>query len=49
MRASWQFQPQWQLQARVANLFDRGYETAYYFNQPGRTAMLTLRYTPRVL
>jgi vitamin B12 transporter len=46
LRASWQFRPQWQLQVRVANAFDRDYETAYYFNQPGRTAMLTLRYTP---
>jgi vitamin B12 transporter len=46
LRGSWQFRPRWQLQARLANAFDRDYETAYYFNQPGRTLMFTLRYTP---
>ncbi|RAP58119.1 TonB-dependent vitamin B12 receptor [Oleiagrimonas sp. MCCC 1A03011] len=46
LRASWQFRPRWQLQARLANALDRDYETVYYFNQPGRTAYLTLRYTP---
>lgn len=32
------------LQARVANLFDRQYETVSWYNQPGRAVYLTLRY-----
>ena len=32
---------------RLANAFDRHYETVYYFNQPGRSWYLTLRYSPR--
>ncbi len=46
LRGSWQFATHWQVQARVANASDRDYETVYYYNQPGRTAMLTLRYLP---
>lgn len=46
LRASWQFMPAWQLETRLANAFDRDYETAWYFVQPGRTVSLTLRYTP---
>jgi vitamin B12 transporter len=46
VRAAWQLRSRWKLQARLANLFNRSYETAYYFNQLGRTAYLTLRYTP---
>ncbi|HEY8586742.1 MAG TPA: TonB-dependent vitamin B12 receptor [Rhodanobacter sp.] len=44
LRASWRFAPGWQLEARLANLFDRHYETVWYFNQPGRSGFLTLRY-----
>lgn len=47
LRASYAFAPNWQVEARLANAFDRRYETVYYFNQPGRSAYLTLRYTPR--
>jgi vitamin B12 transporter len=46
LRASWHFAPGWQLEARLANVFDRHYETVWYFNQPGRTGFLTLRYSP---
>jgi vitamin B12 transporter len=46
LRASWHFAPDWQVEVRLANVFDRNYETVYYFNQPGRTAFLTLRYSP---
>jgi len=49
LRASYAFLPSWKVEARLANLFDRNYETAYYFNQPGRTWYLTLRYTPSSL
>jgi vitamin B12 transporter len=46
LRASWHFGPQWEIEARLANVFDRDYETVYYFNQPGRAWYLTLRYGP---
>jgi vitamin B12 transporter len=37
LRASYAFAPSWSVEARLANIFDRNYETAYCFNQPGRT------------
>jgi len=46
LRASWHFAPGWQLEARIANVFDREYETVWYYNQPGRSGFLTLRYSP---
>jgi vitamin B12 transporter len=46
LRASWHFAPAWQVEARLANMFDRDYATIWYFNQPGRSAFLTLRYSP---
>jgi vitamin B12 transporter len=46
LRASWRFASHWQVQGKLANALDHDYETVYYFNQPGRTAMLTLRYLP---
>ncbi|TAL88777.1 MAG: TonB-dependent vitamin B12 receptor [Rhodanobacter sp.] len=46
LRASWHFAPAWQVEARLANVFDRHYETIWYFNQPGRSVFLTLRYSP---
>lgn len=36
----------WRLQARIENLFDKEYETASYYNQPGRSFFVTLRYQP---
>ncbi|NII11249.1 TonB-dependent vitamin B12 receptor [Oleiagrimonas sp. C23AA] len=46
LRASYRFLPHWDIQARVANVFDHSYETSWYYNQPGRTAYVTLRYRP---
>lgn len=46
LRASYAFAPGWQVEARLANAFDRRYETIYYFNQPGRSWYLTFRYAP---
>jgi vitamin B12 transporter len=46
LRASYHFAPGWQVEARLANVFDRTYETVWYFNQPGRGAFVTLRYSP---
>jgi vitamin B12 transporter len=37
----------WTLQAALRNAFDRSYETAAFYNQPGREWSLTLRYAPR--
>ena len=37
----------WSLQAGLRNAFDRFYETAAFYNQPGREWNLTLRYAPR--
>src|SRR3546814_2387663 len=33
LRASWHFAADWQVEARLANVFDRPYETVWYFNQ----------------
>ena len=46
LRGEIAFTPEWMLQARVANLFDKHYETARYFNQDGRNYFLTVRYQP---
>lgn len=46
LRAEYAFARAWRLQARVENLFDRHYETASGYNQPGRGIHLTLRYQP---
>ena len=46
LRAEYALHPDWTLQARVANVFDRAYETAAYYNQPGREYGLALRYRP---
>ncbi|MDQ3287187.1 MAG: TonB-dependent vitamin B12 receptor [Pseudomonadota bacterium] len=46
LRAQYALTPAWTLQARLANLLDRDYETAAFFNQPGREWFLTLRYAP---
>ena len=46
LRAQYDLAPGWTLQALVENLFDKSYETANDFNQPGRGAFLTLRYQP---
>lgn len=36
----------WRLQVRLHNLFDKQYETAASYNQPGRTFYFTLHYQP---
>ena len=47
LNAGYTFSKEWKLQASLNNLTDRTYETAYGYNQSGRTAYLTLRYTPK--
>lgn len=46
LRVGYAFAPSWNLQLSAANLFDKRYETAALYNQPGRTWLLTLRYQP---
>jgi vitamin B12 transporter len=46
LRAEYAFTKAWRLQGRLENLFDADYETAAYYNQPGRGLYLTLRYEP---
>ena len=46
LRVAWHFQPRWALQALVKNALNRDYETVLYYNQPGRSAYLMLRYVP---
>ena len=45
--AEYRINPEWALQARVANLGNKHYETAYGFNQLGRVAYLTLKWAMR--
>ncbi|ABI60148.1 TonB-dependent vitamin B12 receptor [Nitrosomonas eutropha] len=46
LRAEYLINSQWRIQGRVENLFDKDYETAAFFNQPGRSFFATLRYQP---
>jgi vitamin B12 transporter len=46
VRGEYAFAQDWSLQARVANVFDRDFRTAAFYNQPGRELQLTLRYAP---
>ncbi len=46
LRAGWRFRQSWELQVLLSNALGRSYETALYYNQPNRSAYLTLRYTP---
>ena len=46
LRASWSVAPAWTLQLALKNVFGKSYETAYYYNEPGRNYMLTLSYRP---
>ena len=46
LRVEYAFHPDWTLQARASNVFDRDYETIAWYNQPGREYGLSLRYQP---
>jgi vitamin B12 transporter len=46
LRGEYRFAKAWRLQARLENLFDADYQTAAYYNQPGTSVYLTLRYEP---
>lgn len=44
LRAGYTFVKEWKLQVRGVNLFDKDYETAAYYNQPGRSLYVSLSY-----
>jgi vitamin B12 transporter len=46
LRAAYPLSASLELQGRIANLFDKDYQTATGYAQPGRTFLLTLRYRP---
>ena len=46
LRAEYAFHPGWTLQGEVRNLFDREYETAAFYNQPGREFAVSVRWRP---
>ncbi|MDR0183869.1 TonB-dependent vitamin B12 receptor [Lysobacter arvi] len=46
LRAEYAITSSLTVQARVANVFDREYETVAFYNQAGREWFLTLRYAP---
>ncbi len=46
LRGEYTLAKAWRLQARIENLFDKQYETASFYNQPGRSYFVTLRYQP---
>ncbi len=47
LRGEYRLDEAWRLQARVENLFDKDYQTARYYDQPGLGAYVTLRYQPQ--
>ncbi|MBZ4040544.1 TonB-dependent vitamin B12 receptor [Novilysobacter selenitireducens] len=46
VRAEYSLTAAWTVQARLANVLDRDYETASFYNLPGREWFLTLRWEP---
>jgi vitamin B12 transporter len=46
LRAGWRFGRDWKWQLALDNVFDKRYETAWFYNQPGRNFMLTLLWRP---
>ncbi|MCL1634530.1 TonB-dependent vitamin B12 receptor [Luteimonas sp. SX5] len=47
LRVGYALSSDWSIQLNAANVFDREYETAAWFNQPGRSYTLSLRFQPR--
>ncbi|WP_407297713.1 TonB-dependent vitamin B12 receptor [Stutzerimonas zhaodongensis] len=44
LRGEYRLDNAWRLQAKLSNLFDRNYETAQTYEQPGRAIHFTVRY-----
>lgn len=47
LRAEWALSRDWLLAAKLNNALGKRYETVLGYNQPGREALLTLRWAPR--
>jgi vitamin B12 transporter len=47
LRADYRLNAAWRVGARLENLFNRSYELAQGYNTPGRSAYLTLTWSPR--
>ncbi|MEN3110574.1 TonB-dependent vitamin B12 receptor [Uliginosibacterium paludis] len=47
LRVEYRFNPEWRIQTRVENVFDKRYQTVSTYNQPGVGAFVTLRYQPK--
>jgi vitamin B12 transporter len=46
LRAEYRLAQGWSMQGRIDNLLDKRYETAQFYNQPGRGLYFTLNYQP---
>jgi vitamin B12 transporter len=46
LRVGYEINPDWSVQVTAGNVFDREYETARFYNQPGRHYLFTVRYRP---
>lgn len=46
LRIGYAISPDWNVRLSLNNVFDRHYETAMFYNQPGRNYLLTLNYRP---
>ena len=46
LRLAYALHRDWTLEGKLANLLDKGYQTARLYEQDGRNAMLTVRYAP---
>lgn len=47
LRLGYALSDDWAVQLNAGNVFDREYETAAYFNQPGRSYTLSVRFQPK--
>lgn len=47
LRAEYRLAQDWLAQGRIDNLLDKQYETAQFYNQPGRGLYFTLNYQPK--
>lgn len=44
LRLSYAYDRNWRIEAKLCNVLDKKYQTAYDYNQAGRTVLFTLRY-----
>ena len=46
IRGEYTLNQNWRVQGRIENISNESYETASFYNQPGRNFFITLRYQP---